>query len=132
MSLHRIVARMFAELILHPAFGVVSNNLYFNDFFRAGQRLLGTFQGVDVYISESDTSAPSTSDEIARVLAKPDWLDEAKSIIYEAHRRRGTGIRIEVWRGRRWYQVFIPLTPAAQSNPTIARILKNTRPDRAA
>ena len=127
MSLHHLVARRLAALLSHPDFVVMNQWPYTNGFGRVGQRLLGEIWGVQIFLSESATSTPSTPDHIAQVLASPDWVDHSKSIVYWARRRSGIGIRIEAWSDGRWYHVFIPLTRIEFLDPSVAEILELAR-----
>jgi hypothetical protein len=127
MSLHSAVALMFAEVLRRPKFTVIGYYSYRNLHYRQGQRLLCRIDGMQVFVSQSDSVDSPDVQEIAEVLVAPDWLDQSKSIIYFARKRNGIGIRVEAWRDGKWYQVFIPITAEARKNQTVLSILESAR-----
>jgi hypothetical protein len=123
MSLHDLVGRELALVLNNPAFAIRSTFDYRNSAGRLGLRLVGSVGNTPFHIAQSHTTAPPSLALLERILTDPNCLDCSKSIIYDAGRRLGRGIRIEAWYLGRWYHVFVPLFRGIRQHESIARVL---------
>lgn len=112
VSTHDLLRLWFARILSNPAFEVVRREKYRNSWGRYGVRWIGTLNSRLVYVSESDTTAPSTPSCLARILGGAEArLDRSKEPFYFAPLRGGTGMRIEFRyadRYGRWSEVWSP------------------------
>jgi len=104
---HDLAASEFLLVLSNPALRVIAAELYHNQSGRPGMRWNAVLDGHHYFVSESRTTVPSTPVALACVLRRAD-LDRSKDVHYYAHKRYGTGIRIEFWYRRRWYQIWSP------------------------
>jgi hypothetical protein len=124
MSLHDVVGRELAFVLKSPSFSIRSISEYRNRHGRLGLRLDGSTEDTPFHIAQSHTTTAISLALLQRILTDPNCLDRRKSIIYNAGRRLGCGIRIEAWYLGRWYHIFIPLLRGIRQHESIARILR--------
>jgi len=110
MSVHDLVVSELVQVLSHPHFSVVRIMPYVSrQFGWPGIRWVGELDGRLIYASESRTTIASTPCALANLMMKGNVrFDRRKDAIYFAHRRHGTGLRVEFRYRRRWFEVWCP------------------------
>lgn len=124
MSLHDVVGRELALVLKNPSFAITSASEYRNSRGYSGVRFAGSVGNTPLYIAQSHTTVLPSLALLEQILTDPNCLDCSKSIIYNAGRRLGWGVRIEAWYLGRWYHIFVPLFRGMHPHESIARIFQ--------
>jgi hypothetical protein len=110
MSVHDLIVSELFQVLSHPQLSVVRTKPYVSrQFGWPGIRWVGELDGRLIYVSESRTTIASTPCALANLMMKSNArFDRRKDAIYFAHRRLGTGRRVEFRYRGRWFEVWSP------------------------